>query len=211
MTEQEHWESRYRGPAPPPWDTGRPSAELLRRLSEFRVRPCRAIELGCGTGSNAVWLARQGFDVTGVDISPSALERATKHAFSEGVNVHFLQADIMHLPELGPRFDFFFDRGCYHAVRRVDASGFLNALDRITAPEAMGIVLTGNAKEERKPGPPAISEETIRAELGSKFEIVSLEEFRFDQDEPDGKNPLGWSCVLRKRSSNSGKAAANQR
>ena len=45
----------------------------------------------------------------------------------------------------------------------------------------------------------SLEEETIRAELGKAFEILSLEEFRFDQDEPDGHRHLGWSCVLRKR------------
>src|ERR1700730_11002897 len=54
-SEREHWNDRYRGPEPPPWDTGRPSAELQRRLAAFPVVPCRAIELGCGTGVNAVW------------------------------------------------------------------------------------------------------------------------------------------------------------
>lgn len=199
MSEQEHWEGRYTGPEAPPWDTGRASPELRRRLAEFRVAPCRAGELGCGTGSNAVWLAEQGFDVTGIDISPTAIERARERAKAARVSVRFVQADATALPDLGPPFDFFFDRGCYHAVRRVAAAGFLRELDRITAPRAVGIVLTGNAREEHKPGPPVVSEATIRAELGRDFDILSLEEFRFDQDEVDGHRHLGWSCVFRKR------------
>lgn len=205
MSELEHWEGRYTAEGVPPWDSGRPSAELQRRLAEFRIAPCRAVELGCGTGTNAVWLAQQGFDVTGIDISPTAIKRATERARAAGVAVNFAQADITQLPELGPPFLFFFDRGCYHAVRRANAKGVVEALERLTAPGALGIVLTGNAREVRKPGPPVVSEQTIRTELGRGFEILSLEEFRFDQDEPDGHRHLGWSCVLRKR----GKKAAD--
>src|SRR5260370_439719 len=198
-SEREHWDERYRGSEPPPWDTGRPSAELQRRLAEFPVAPCRALELGCGTGANAVWLAQQGFDVTGIDLSPIAIERALERAAQAAVTVQFLESDVTALPALAAPFGFFFDRGCYHAVRRGDAAGYLRALERITAPGATGIVLTGNAKEESNPGPPTVSEETIRSELGRAFEIVSLQEFRFDQGETDGRRHLGWSCVLRKR------------
>lgn len=53
-----------------PWETKHPSTELQRVIAEEKLQPCRTIELGCGTGINAVWLAQQGFDVTAVDISP---------------------------------------------------------------------------------------------------------------------------------------------
>ncbi len=197
QSEKEHWDSRYRT-GDLPWDTGRPSAELARRLRNHPVKPCRAIEFGCGTGSNAVWLALQGFEVTGIDISPLAIAAASDRARQAGVSVRFHCADVFDLPDLGPPFEFFFDRGCYHAVRRVDAAGFPKALERVTAPGAIGIVLTGNSKEKRKPGPPVVSKQIIRDELGRAFEILSLEEFRFDQDEPDGHHHLGWSVLLRK-------------
>jgi SAM-dependent methyltransferase len=198
MSEQDHWESRYTGSDIPPWDTGRVSAELVRRVTEAGIAPCRAIELGCGTGTNAIWLAQRGFDVTAIDISPTAIERATQKATDAGVSVRFIPTDVTALSDLGPRFDFFFDRGCYHAVRRGNAGGYLRALDRVTAPGATGVVLTGNAKEEGKPGPPTVTEEIIRAELGRSFEILSLEEFRFDQGETDSHRYLGWSCLLKK-------------
>lgn len=198
QSEQEHWDSRYRA-GDLPWDTGRPSAELIRRLKAFPGKPCRAIEFGCGAGTNAIWLAQQGFDVTAIDISPRAIEQAMARAKLAGAKVRFECADATNLPDMGPPFEFLFDRGCYHAVRRSNAEGILRSLERVAAPGAIGVVLTGNAKEERKPGPPAVSEETIRKELGRGFEILSLDEFRFDQDEPDGKPPLGWSVLLRKK------------
>src|SRR5437764_1299806 len=112
MSDTEHWDERYRKDEAP-WDTGRPSSELRRVLAEDKIGPGRAVELGCGTGTNAVWLARQGFDVTGVDISPLAIERAEARATAAGVRSLFLVADLRDPPPgLAGPFDFFFDRGC---------------------------------------------------------------------------------------------------
>src|SRR5262245_55172693 len=133
MSQQEHWDSRYRQPDQAPWDTGRPSAELERRIAQMKPAPCRTMELGCGTGTNAVWLAQQGFEVTAIDISPTAIERAREKATEAGVQVQFMQADVTVLPDLGPPFPFFFDRGCYHVVRRENLAAYQCGLNSITA------------------------------------------------------------------------------
>src|SRR5262245_7159572 len=108
MTEHTDWNDRYRD-GNLPWDTGQPSSELERVLSRNAIQPCRALELGCGTGTNSVWLAEQGFEVTGVDLAPLAVERAVKRAQAARVNVHFLVADVLQLPDLNGPFEFFFD------------------------------------------------------------------------------------------------------
>jgi SAM-dependent methyltransferase len=198
MTEIHDWNERYRQ-RETPWDTGRPSAELARVVAEEKLAPCRAIELGCGTGSNTVWLASQGFDVTGVDVSALAIERARQRAVGAGVRVRFVEADLLDAPELGGPFQFFFDRGCYHAVRRVDVARFLKTLGKIVPAGAQGLVLAGNAREPHDPGPPVVSEEEIRRELGSIFEIVRLREFRFEITAPGFPEFLAWSCLVRKK------------
>ena len=63
----------------------------------------------------------------------------------------------------------------------------------------LGLVLTGNAREPHQPGPPVLTEEQIREEVGRLFDIVHLREFRFDQVEADGSRFLGWSCLLRRK------------
>ena len=88
MTEHIDWNDRYRD-GNLPWDTGRPSSELQRVLSRNAIQPCRALELGCGTGTNSVWLAQQGFEVTGIDVAPLAVERAEERAHAAGVTGAF--------------------------------------------------------------------------------------------------------------------------
>jgi methyl halide transferase len=133
MTERRDWNDHYQN-GNLPWDTGRPSSELQRVLSRNKIQPCRTLEIGCGTGTNSVWLAQQGFDVTGIDVAPLAVDRAKQLGHAAGVKVHFLVADVLQLPDLGEPFSFFFDRGCYHAVRRDAPGQYTPAVARQLAP-----------------------------------------------------------------------------
>src|SRR6516165_7586395 len=101
------WDERF-SKGKQPWDTGRPCRELQRVLEEARINPCRTLELGCGTGTNAVFLAEHGFDVTAVDVSQVALEKAGARASEAGVSIRFLQADVLEMPDLGGLFAFVF-------------------------------------------------------------------------------------------------------
>jgi SAM-dependent methyltransferase len=203
MAEISNWDDRYRS-GDTPWDSGRPSEELRRVIAEAHITPTVAIEFGCGTGTNAVWLAQQGFQVTAVDVSPLALTRARQRAANSGVSVRFVEADVLQqdvlqqADELVGPFDFFFDRGCYHVVRRNNVQPYLDALRRLTHPGSVGLVLTGNAREPHDPGPPVVSEEQIRAELGSVFEITHMREFRFDTTDTIDVRFLAWSVLLRR-------------
>jgi SAM-dependent methyltransferase len=197
MPDIANWDQRYQT-GETPWDTGQPSAELRRVVAEEKIAPCPALEPGCGTGTNAIWLAQQGFDVTAVDVSPEAIERARQRAADAGVRVNFLVADLMRpLPVDGP-FRFFFDRGCYHVMRRTDVRPYLESIERVTGAGAVGLVLAGNARERLEPGPPVVTEEELRAEWGHGFEMVWLREFRFDAAPAMPVRPLAWSCFLRR-------------
>jgi SAM-dependent methyltransferase len=197
MPEHRDWNDRYRD-GDLPWETGRPSSELDRVLSGNKISPCRALELGCGTGTNCVWLAQQGFEVTGVDVAPLAVERANERARTAGVIARFVVGDVLDLPDLGGPFEFFFDRGCYHAVRRSAPREYAPAVARQLAVGGHGLVLAGNAREPHDPGPPVVMEEEIREELGLAFRILDLHEFRFDEAPGVPERFLGWSCLVAK-------------
>lgn len=197
MKDHADWNDSYRDGCLP-WDTGRPSSELGRVIAEHAIRPSRALEIGCGTGTNSVWLAEQGFQITGIDVAPLAIEMAEQRAKAAGVQATFRVADVLQLPELGGPFDFFFDRGCYHAVRRTAAEQYAPAVARQLAAGARGLILAGNAREPNDPGPPVVTEEQIRDELGLAFKIVDLHEFRFDEAPGVPARFLGWSCLVEK-------------
>ncbi|MEX2027240.1 MAG: class I SAM-dependent methyltransferase [Pirellulaceae bacterium] len=191
------WDSHYQS-GEPPWETGQPSAELARVIAEEQIQPCRVIELGCGTGINAVWLAQQGFDVTGVDSSRLAIEKARQRAAE--APVRFVVDDVLKLSQEYQPFPFFFDRGCYHAVRQIDVQAYVRTLKRVTMPGAVGLLLAGNARcpPPEGQGPPVVSAEELSMELEPAFEIVRLREFYFDTVEQIGTAHLAWSCLVRR-------------
>ncbi len=196
------WNERY-AKHNAPWDTGKPSSELQRILGEYDIPRGRAIELGCGTGTNAVFLAREGFEVTAFDVSSLAIEEAEAKAVAAGVDATFLTADLLDPPDLGEPFPFVFDRGVYHTVRRTALEGFLKTLSQVTAPGGMYLTLAGNANEVRpgEEGPPRVSAEDICRELSPLMELIQLREFRFDHGPHNDALPraLAWSALFRRK------------
>jgi methyl halide transferase len=204
-----HWDQRYlSGDAP--WNSGLVSRELARVLQEEHVAPCRAVELGCGVGTNAVQLAQQGFDVLASDCSAVAIERARSHAVEAKLLMRTAVADLCRVSELrrslgeaAATFErqcsFLFDRGCYHCARRVDLAGFLETVEWLAAPNAQLLLLCGNANEPVQQGPPKVTEEEIRSDWGHLFEIEWIREFRFE-DRGGVPGPLGWACWMTRRS-----------
>lgn len=195
----ERWDGAYRSGRLPAWDTGRPSSDLVQAVEKGTLRPGRAVELGCGSGTNAVYLAAHDFDVTAIDLSSTALMLAQKKAQHEGVAVRWLLADVLALPRLQP-FDVVYDRGCYHGVRKQHAAAYVESLRRLSKPGTLVLILAGSAKEPSSgSGPPRVTEQEIRSDFSALFEVVELRETRFDAADPKAKGALAWSVLLKRK------------
>ncbi|MGQ9574737.1 MAG: class I SAM-dependent methyltransferase [Thermoguttaceae bacterium] len=194
----ERWDSAYRDGRRPGWDTGRPSSHLVQAVESGRIRPCRALELGCGLGTNAIWLAGRKFDVSALDIAPSALAAAMEAAQRAKVQLRWLLADVLAPPKLQP-FDFIYDRGCYHGVRRTDAAGYVETLRRLTRPASLVLIEAGNANEPGRGGPPRITQEQLQADFSADFDFLELREARFDTADPNRPGALCWLILLQRK------------
>ncbi|NQV26294.1 MAG: class I SAM-dependent methyltransferase [Rhodopirellula sp.] len=198
MDRTQHWNQRYETSSTP-WDSGLPSAELRRVIDEANIQPCRVLELGCGTGTNAILLAQCGFDVTAIDLSPLAIEKAQAKAIQASVDVTWICGDVCSIETPTEPFPLVFDRGCFHCIRRdVSVDEILQTLERVTASGSRYLVFTGNANEVRDHGPPGLFEEELRSDLGRLFEITQLRPFHFE-DAGGKQGPLGWSCLATRR------------
>ena len=93
---KESWEQRYVD-GDLPWDSGRPDVHLSGVVDGYGIEPGKALEVGCGTGTNAVWLAKRGFDVLGQDISETAIAKARARAAEAGVDCDFVAQYLRHL------------------------------------------------------------------------------------------------------------------
>lgn len=192
------WDLPYQTGAETVWDTGHASTELKRMVEAGRIKPCRAVEIGCGIGSDAIYLASRGFDVTAIDIAPTALNVAARKAEQAGVNVTWLLADILNPPTLAP-FDVVYDRGCYHEVRQHDPKAYVAAVKKLTHDRSKVLILAGNANKDaywRFEGPPRVKEQDIRGDFANGFRLLQLREFRFDPARGQKQGALAWSILL---------------
>src|SRR2546428_9623646 len=122
MPEEPNFVERYeRGEIP--WDSGEPSHELIRVLEAGKLTGKTVLEIGCGTGTNAIELARRGFQVVAVDIVGQAIQAARNKARDANVKVDFRVADALK-DDLGGPYDILFDRGTYHCLRRENLKEF---------------------------------------------------------------------------------------
>jgi len=116
----------------PPWDSGLTPPELLAFLKSHP--PGRAIDLGCGTGTNVITLARLGWQATGVDFIPRAIDQACKKAKLAGVSADLRVGDVTRLDGIDGPFDFVLDLGCFHGLTEKEKGDYLRQIDRIMAP-----------------------------------------------------------------------------
>ncbi|MCG8345964.1 MAG: methyltransferase domain-containing protein [Chlorobiales bacterium] len=198
MQEQNSFEDRYaRGDIP--WDLGRVDANLVELVEHKPVPPCRALDVGCGTGDNAIWLAGHAFDVTGVDISPLAIEIARRKAIEHGVGSGFLVADFLKARIDDSPFGLVFDRGCFHSLDLPEQRElFVRNVSRHLGKEGLWLSLIASRDApQRDPGPPRLSCLEVAAAVEPFFEILSLVSGHLDSNRPD---PIRcWVCVMRKR------------
>ncbi len=193
----EQWDADYRAKRPAAWDIGKPADELQKVVSGGRIRPCRAVDLCCGSGTDAIYLARQGFRVTALDIAPTALSLAERKARSAGVSARWLLASVLAPPDLQP-FDFIYDRGCYHVVRDQNLNAYLDTLRRLSHPGTQFLLLAARADEKGATrGYSGVSEEELRFDLLPLFDIEWLRQIRLESNEP-GIGPPGWAALLRR-------------
>ena len=190
----ESWDKDYRGNKPPAWDIGRPSDELQKLVKEGTVRACRAVDLGCGSGTDAIFLASHGFDVTAIDISPTALSQAEEKARKAGVSVRWILADVVAPPNVGS-FDFVYDRGCYHNVRDQNLTAYVDTVRRLSHPGTRFLLLSARRAEQASKGSAGVTEEELRYDFLSLFDVEWLREIRLESNEP-GVTPPGWSALL---------------
>jgi methyl halide transferase len=190
------WDVAYRE-GTPPWDAGRPHAELAHVLDEYQLRPETVLEIGCGTGADAIVLAKRRFEVTAVDCSPIAIERARLRAEQHDAVLRFVLEDIFIFARSCGQFDFVYDAGVYHVVRQVNLDRYLDVLWRVTRPGSYCLCLAGAPDEAVEDGPPQVSDDEIHNELGRLFEFVHFRPTRLESANPS-QSCSGWSCLMRR-------------
>jgi SAM-dependent methyltransferase len=182
-----------------PWDIGKPDFNLIQTVTTRPIEPCKALDIGCGTGDNALWLSQQDFHVLGIDTSEVAIEKAKEKALKANIKCTFMVIDILTSQVEGAPFGFAFDRGCFHSLNSdKERKSFAEKVNGHLEKDGLWLSLLGNADEQRHgPGPPQRTARDIVNSVEPYFEILSLVSSYFGSNRPNP--PRAWVCLMRKR------------
>jgi len=158
----------------PRWDTTEPRPELAGLLQGRR--PGRALDLGCGTGTDAIYLAGQGWEVTGVDFVPEAIETARTRARAAGSTASFVAGDVTRLRQAGASgpFDLMMDIGCYHAIPAGLRDAYTAEVAAVARPGADFYLagITDPPATWRLLGARGVSAAELHRRLGADFDLA---------------------------------------
>src|SRR4051812_32598289 len=163
---------------PPPWDIGRPQSVVVD-LAETDGFVGRVLDVGCGTGDNAIFLARRGFDVVGIDLAERAIERAIEKCQGVARAPRFLVADALELARLNTTFDTVLDCGFFHTLTDDGRTIYLHGLAELLPPGAVLHIVCFSDDEPDWGGPRRISRIELE-QLGSGFFLEELVPVRFE-------------------------------
>jgi SAM-dependent methyltransferase len=183
-----------------PWDTGRVPRELSALVEGAGALPAaRALDIGCGTGTQSMYLAGIGWQVTAIDAVDRPLARARARADAAGVNVNWLKADVAELGALGlePGFTLAFDRGCFHGLGDSGRAAYAAGVTALAAPGASLLMMAFGPN--RVPAAPAGVEES---EIIARFDGWNLAATQPDSQReiagPLRNVPRQWYRLIRR-------------
>ncbi|HWC79830.1 MAG TPA: class I SAM-dependent methyltransferase [Pseudonocardiaceae bacterium] len=190
------WDASYHdGPAP--WDVGvQPAVARVAAEGGFTGA---VLDVGCGSGDNALHIASLGLPVLGVDVAETALARARDKATERGIEAEFAIADAFRLDRLGRRFDTVLDCGMFHTCDAGERPGYAVSLASVTGPGATLYVLCFS-DEGADVGPHPVRRADLVAAFGagSGWEIAEIEPDRVRTRFHDENGAPAWFATIRR-------------
>jgi SAM-dependent methyltransferase len=172
----------------PPWDTQVSPPELMEFIAQYP--PGRALDLGCGTGTNVITLAQHAWQATGVDFVGRALQQAKQKAQLAGVTADFQVDDVTKLERITGVFDLVLDIGCFHSLDADEKRAYIHNLDRLTTPGSI-YLMYGFFREADNKGPGLRNSDL--SGFVTSFDLINREE-GIDR----GQRPSVWLTYQRK-------------
>ena len=198
MSNKERFEQRYES-GQTPWELSRADHHLVEFVENHLPLNQKVMDIGCGTGSNARWLAEKGHQVFGVDFSPRAIKLAIEKSSGNSNNVQYMVKDFLDPQMVGHDFDFIFDRGCFHSFdSKQDRSTFAQNVSAHLKGNGRWLSILGNSDAPpRDDGPPVRSAGQIVEAVEPFFELIYLKSDTFDSNREAPARC--WLCLMKKR------------
>ena len=158
----------------PPWEIGHPQPAIVRAIDAGRVRGA-FLDVGCGTGENALYAAARGIAVVGLDASPRAIGMARRKAEGRKSTAQLIIGDAFKLSALGRRFDTVLDCALFHSLTDPARSLYARSLASVMAPGATLLLFCFSEEEPNWGGPRRVTQAELRATFGPPFHIERID------------------------------------
>ncbi len=189
------FEEMYRETTPP-WEIGRPQREVVG-LAEAGLIRGRVLDVGCGTGENALYLAGHGLEVCGVDAAATAITRAREKAQERGLSARFDVADALHLETLSQSFDTVIDCGLFHTFSNEDRGRYVRSLASVVEPDGLVCLLCFSENEPGDWGPRRITQGEIRETFRDGWAVEEIRPAAFETRFEEG-DVQAWLVLIRR-------------
>jgi ubiquinone/menaquinone biosynthesis C-methylase UbiE len=192
------FEQFYQGQ--PPWDIGRAQPAIVRLAEAGQMRGS-VLDVGCGTGDNALFLAARGHEVWGLDFVAEAIERAQAKAAGRQLACKFLVGNALELERLRRQFDTVIDCGLFHTFSDEERPTFVAGLAAVLRPGGLLHILCFSDEEPGTDGPRRVTQQEIRDAFRAGWNVRQIEPTRFETVEhPDLKfspgGPKAWVATI---------------
>lgn len=194
------WEDIYlkTEPAALPWNAGGPDPDLVRLVNAGTIPVSQALEMGTGPGHDAVFLIQRGFNVIGIDISPTAVILARENASNAGLFGFFQVGDIRQIPVEDRFIDFAYDRGCFHVLPAEDRPKAVAEVCRVLKKRGLYLLRVFSDKEPPwapGEGPHRFTRKELEDLFGGQFKVLQFWEGIFEGP----KKPKSYSLLMEKK------------
>lgn len=173
------WNEVYESETDPPWDIGRPQPALVDAIRSYGLSD-PVLDVGCGTGTHALWATERGYTVLGVDFSEVGIKLARKKARARSLDADFRVADALNLPNaLGP-FETVLDSGLFHAFETAERETYARELSAVVSSGGR-LFLVGFAEgATENAGPNPLAPEDIHSAFGDEWTVHEIQERAFE-------------------------------
>jgi cyclopropane fatty-acyl-phospholipid synthase-like methyltransferase len=197
-----HWDEAYKGT--PPWDVGHPQPVFEALVEAGEIEPGRALDIGCGRGENAIMLAMNGFNVTGIDLVKDAIADAKTKAIERRVEVNFVVGDVLQMDRLFAEgeFDVVIDSGLFHAMTDEERPVFARQVHRMLKTGGKYFMLCFSDKEPPGQGPRRVSKYEIEHTFTPLFKIIYIKDSAFESRFGMGRKEAYLLSAMKQRLEN---------
>lgn len=190
------WDQSYTAQEPPPWDIGKPQP-VFARLADQGLFSGNVLDPGCGTGEHTLLAAAHGADAVGVDMAPTAIERARAKARARGLPARFEVGNALKLGALGLQADAVIDSGLFHVFDDAERAQYVASLASVLRPGGTCYLACFSDRQPGDWGPRRVSQDELRAAFADGWTVESITAETMEVNPIEGQTAVQtWLAVI---------------